>query len=240
MASWIVHLRIAEILLHQIDGLDEPLFAVGNIAPDSGIPDEKWENFTPPPKITHFHIDDHSRYRIADLNYYREWLVPLKNEFVSMELYSFRLGYLFHLITDNLWMEKIGKPTQKRYQQEFAADKDFIWEVKKDWYGLDHQYVRSHLGCIFWRVFLNCSYQRTDLDFLPVEAVQQRIAYIKDYYQSNEQTVLDMLNRPYIYLSKGQMDAFVEESAQTIVKIYQKLRCSEVLPAGYISCLELV
>jgi len=45
MASWIVHLRIAELLLGMIDGLDAPYFAIGNIAPDSGIPDENWENF---------------------------------------------------------------------------------------------------------------------------------------------------------------------------------------------------
>jgi hypothetical protein len=43
MASWIVHLRIAENLLAKFPELDERQFAIGNIAPDSGWPDEKWE-----------------------------------------------------------------------------------------------------------------------------------------------------------------------------------------------------
>jgi len=52
MASWIVHLRLAENLLGLIPdhsaarsrrSLEPASFAVGNIAPDSGMTDEKWE-----------------------------------------------------------------------------------------------------------------------------------------------------------------------------------------------------
>lgn len=38
MATWIVHLRLAERLLPLIQGLDEAYFAIGSVAPDSGIP----------------------------------------------------------------------------------------------------------------------------------------------------------------------------------------------------------
>lgn len=54
MATWIGHLRIAEHLLNEIEGLDESYFALGSLAPDSGVPDENWENFDPPSEITHF------------------------------------------------------------------------------------------------------------------------------------------------------------------------------------------
>lgn len=40
MASWMVHLRIADLLLSQISGLCPTEFIVGNIAPDSGVPNE--------------------------------------------------------------------------------------------------------------------------------------------------------------------------------------------------------
>jgi energy-converting hydrogenase Eha subunit F len=40
MATWIAHLRLAENLLEKIEGLDAAWFAIGSIAPDSGIPDE--------------------------------------------------------------------------------------------------------------------------------------------------------------------------------------------------------
>ena len=52
MATWIVHLRLAENLMQMIEGLDAPQFAIGNIAPDSGMPDEKWEKFEPPVEVT--------------------------------------------------------------------------------------------------------------------------------------------------------------------------------------------
>lgn len=54
MAIWIAHLRLAENLLARIPNLDEAQFAIGNIAPDSGVPDEKWEHFDPPKEVTHF------------------------------------------------------------------------------------------------------------------------------------------------------------------------------------------
>ena len=41
MATWIAHLRIAENLLELIPNLDAGQFAIGNIAPDAGIPDER-------------------------------------------------------------------------------------------------------------------------------------------------------------------------------------------------------
>ncbi len=44
MAARIVRLRVAENLLNAVLGLLAPPFAVGNIAPDSGIPGEKREN----------------------------------------------------------------------------------------------------------------------------------------------------------------------------------------------------
>jgi hypothetical protein len=53
MARWITHLRIIENLLRFISGLGEVEFAVGNIAPDSGVPDEKWEKVKPPTEVTH-------------------------------------------------------------------------------------------------------------------------------------------------------------------------------------------
>lgn len=137
MASWIVHLRIAERSLAAFPGLDPALFAIGNIAPDSGVPDEKWERFDPPPKVTHFIPADTSIYRSGDLEFYRRNLAHLPWPGSPAGLYSFRLGYFFHLIIDNLWYQDIDKPVRSRFAEQFEADKDFIWEVKRDWYGIE-------------------------------------------------------------------------------------------------------
>ncbi|TLN08164.1 hypothetical protein FDZ74_12365, partial [bacterium] len=97
MATWITHLRIAERLLAELPAggtpLDEVAFALGNIAPDSGVPDEKWEHFDPPPQVTHFQIHDHPDLRSADLRFYRDYLLPLRAARPDTALFSIRLGY---------------------------------------------------------------------------------------------------------------------------------------------------
>lgn len=233
MASWIVHLRIAEILLSQIEGLESALFAIGNIAPDSGIPDEKWEKFTPPPEVTHFRANETSGYRSSDLGFLREYLLPFHPNGLDRGAFSFRLGYFFHLVTDNLWITDIFRPTQARFREQFEADPNFIWEVKKDWYGLDQRFVRENPQCLFWQVFLNCSYERTDLEFLPAEAVRQRIRYIQDYYRADDAEVREMLARPFVYLSKVAMDDYVLRTAERLLRVYQRLWVEgEEIPEG--------
>ena len=53
MASWIVHLRIADQLLDRIPDLRSTEFVVGNIAPDSGIPNADWSAYTPSLSLIH-------------------------------------------------------------------------------------------------------------------------------------------------------------------------------------------
>jgi hypothetical protein len=143
MATWIIHLRSAEKLLDMIDGIDPAHFVIGNIAPDSGIPDEKWEKFDPPGEVLHFYIQDSPVWQSADLEFYRQYLQGFSNEEDDNDQYSFLLGYFFHLITDNFWDNKIDKPTRIKFSVEFEKDSQFIWEVKRDWYGLDFIHLRN-------------------------------------------------------------------------------------------------
>jgi hypothetical protein len=197
--------------------LDPAAFAVGNIAPDSGIPDENWENFDPPPEILHFKATDDEVWRLADLEFYRQHLLPQKRKSLDHEHLSFLLGYFCHLVTDNLWDEKIAKPTSKRFAAEFEADLNFIRQVKRDWYGLDFEHVRSTPDSIYWRVFLDCEYHQDYLAFLPQQAVQQRLAYIKELYQRTDDEIEAWYgNRPKKYLSKSEMDAFIYGAATSI------------------------
>lgn len=71
MASWMVHLRIADELLKHIDSVDETAFVMGNIAPDSGVPSEDWKEYHPPKSVSHFKTrpDDETFF---DINAYCE------------------------------------------------------------------------------------------------------------------------------------------------------------------------
>jgi hypothetical protein len=248
MATWIVHLRVAEQLLENLPHLDPGAFAVGNIAPDSGIPDENWETFTPPPEVSHlatrpFRHEEAFEpadppWRLADLEFYRQYLA----EPAEGKRCAFLLGYFFHLVTDNLWEIEVGRPTIRRFAAEFAADENFIWEVKRDWYGLDFEHVRAHPEALFWKVFLNCSYDEAyTLDYMPAKAVQQRITYIQELYQRDDEKVrAHYMERPDRYLSQEEMDRFVDETAEKLLRIYRRLLEEQADIAGRVFALELL
>jgi hypothetical protein len=240
MASWMVHLRLADNLLGLIDGLDEAQFGIGNVAPDAGIPDEKWENFSPSPEISHFRADREAAFPSKDLEFYRRYLEGLEWPNDQPQLYSFRLGYFFHLVTDNLWHVKIDQPTRVRYPRRFESDPDFVWEVKLDWYGLDFIFARDHPDAFFWRVFMESQYMGDYLDFMPVEAVKDRIRYIKDFYQRGDEKVEALCGRRFKFLTKEKMDYFVEKTTERLNQIYGLLREQEQTSVeGYTSALEI-
>ncbi len=221
MATWIVHLRIAENLLHLISDLDAGQFSIGNTAPDSGIPDENWEKFDPPTNVTHFLSPEKAWIGPADVDFYKEHLVMIDP--ADKERFSFRLGYFFHLITDNLWYRLIDKPTRERFADEYAANPKFVSAMKKDWYGLDLAYVRDHSDFLFWHTYLNAQPDACDLDFLPLNAVNQQLNYIKGFYKEYETSLQDYSSPPYTYLTQDEVDHFVEIATQEIYRIYQML-----------------
>lgn len=223
MTTWISHLRIAANLLARIPDLDASQFALGNLAPDSGIPDEKWEHFDPPKQVTHFLLGNgQSESDIHDLTFYRLHLQGL-DPHESNGRFTFRLGYFFHLITDILWARSVWRPTRDRFARELETDKDhMIEEIKGDWYGLDFIYLRDHPDFFLWHAFLQAS-PNFDLDFLPPQAVNQQLAHIRRYYQNQPESHPDAYTRPYMYLSKLEMDEFVIDASDQLERVYHLL-----------------
>ncbi|MGB7539880.1 MAG: hypothetical protein WBM17_15155, partial [Anaerolineales bacterium] len=156
------------------------------------------------------------------------------------EKFSFLWGYFCHLVTDNLWRVRIYQPALERYKSQFDADPGFIWEVKKDWYGLDFVYVRSHPKSFFWSVFLDCEYPVNFLDVLLPEGVRQRMDYIKTYYRRKDAETDDIFSRKRVYLTQAGMDQFVEEATGILDQGIRRLRKGENNTDGYHSLLEMI
>lgn len=78
-------------------------FAIGNVIPDSGIPDENWETFDPPPEISHIQVGNSATRQCADLAFYRRHFVPGYPWGPASKRFSFLLGYFFHLITERFF-----------------------------------------------------------------------------------------------------------------------------------------
>jgi len=199
---------------------------IGNLGPDLNIQAEDWESFKPPGDVTHFRTSSEDEFWSSDMGFYNQYLSNLEWPGEDPQRFSFLLGYFFHLLTDNLWHLKVGAPTQDRYAEQFAADSDFIWEVKRDWYGLDFIYLRDHPGADFWLPFIDSEYSQDYLDFFPPEVMQEKLAYIKSFYQRQDEKITALFQRDFIYLSEKTMNAFIAESSTRIYQIYSYL-CGE-------------
>jgi len=201
MATWMAHIRIAEHLMQAHPALDNDAFLIGNIGPDCGVPNEDRSAFTPDKSITHWMPDGKTIDAASFLHQYK----------AAMQTEPFYIGYYCHLITDIEWGKLFRRKKQEPLHAEgFAQDKDFIWTIKKDWYGLDQLYVQSHPQSVFHTRFAHIkTFENTYFDYYAPHAFTRQIQHITNFYQS---ATVDT-NYVYRYLSQDEMDTFVIETA---------------------------
>ena len=212
MASWMVHLRIADTLLNQLSSLSPVEFIVGNIAPDSGVPNEDWSVFTPSTTISHFRTPRHKK---ADPVCFAEKYFTIEQiKTYTAEQKSFYLGYLIHLMTDVAWSNHILYPAKERFADEWAADSNAcIWRMKEDWYDLDFMYLRDHPDFRAFRIYRDAiGFENRFMEEFSPDAFDNRRKYITDFYLSGK----DNLDRYYPYLTKEAMDSFVAKTSEVI------------------------
>jgi len=221
MASWMVHLRIADALLAWIPGLSVKEFIVGNIAPDSGVPNEDWTSFTPSTTVSHYRRDSGEKVgKKIDLSaYIRQYFTPEQQKAYSEKQYAFYLGYLTHLLTDILWADRIAMPSFRKHIGENASAKDpLIPKIKDDWYDLDFLYLRGHPDFHAFAVYENAvGFENTYMAEFAPDAFDNRRAYITSFYRQPN----GHLDREYPYLTEGEMNAFVENSTAEIARLLQ-------------------
>ncbi len=229
MGTWISHLRIAEQLLPFLPGLDEVAFVYGNLAPDSGLPNADWTAFDPPKEVTHFLHKVEGENAIRDYLFYRDYLAPITPS-ADNARYSFRLGYFVHLLCDNVWAQKVWRPTEKACARELQADAaKAVGNIKFDWYGLDQVYVRDHRESVFWRVIAATPNPASDLPFIPDAAFHHQVDYIRGFYSRPEDVWF--APRKYPYLNEQTMQRFVDDAVEIMRTVLDKLPALAALAA---------
>ena len=212
MASWMVHLRIADRLLDRIPGLSPVEFIMGSMAPDSGVPNEDWSAFTPSTDISHFKADSR---KAGPEAFAAKYFTPSHQESQTAQQYSFYLGYLCHLLTDNLWSQEIARPCFRKYVGgEPPYSGPLVWQIKADWYDLDFKYLRDHPGFRAFRAYLgSVGFVNTYMEEFASDALDNRRQYITDFYLRENPNI----DREYPYLTEAEMDGFVEVSVTQIL-----------------------
>ena len=214
MASWMIHLRIADLLLDRIENLSAEEFIMGNIAPDSGVPNEDWSQFTPSTAVSHFRKDNGTGKKKIDIDsFVRQYFSDDARSNYDTKSFSFYLGYLTHLLTDCLWSDRIAHPTMDKY----IADNDpqMVAKIKDDWYDLDYLYLRNNPDFRGFKIYKNIDrFPNTYMDIFSRDAFDNRRAYIVGFYQQENNN----LDREYPYLTKEDADRFVEEASREILR----------------------
>ncbi len=216
MASWMVHLRIADKLLDRIKDLDETAFVMGNIAPDSGVPNENWTEFYPPKVVSHFktRADDETFFDVEEFcnKYFNKELIKS----YSKKEYSFFLGYYVHLLTDIDWTNDVYCGLLKAYPKEAAQDKNkLVWTAKGDWYDIDFLYLEEHPDFKALHIYESAvDYDNEFMDIFSKDAFENRRQYICGFYRSDNH---GDLHRKYTYLTPEQSADFVDRTAQKIL-----------------------
>ncbi len=215
MASWMVHLRIADRLLDSLPGLSAVDFVVGNIAPDSGIPNENGTTFTPSTAVTHFRVDPSNPSAIQIPVFVERYFTPEQRARYSPAQNSFFLGYLVHLMTDQLWSAQVVNALKERFPDQWQADRQgLIVRAKEDWYDLDYKYLRQHPDFRSFRIYSGAiGYQNVFMSEFAPDAFDNRRQYITSFYLEEN----DHLDREYPYLTEGQMDGFVTSACAEIL-----------------------
>ena len=240
MATWVAHLRIAENLTSLIEPLDKEYFVIGSIAPDYNIPESVKENLEGVPKDSHFRASSENAKEIGDLVFFRKYMGSLNHLDGDLMRFSFLLGYFIHLVTDNLWDIEIGVPTKSRFKSEFEKDPKFIWEVKRDWYGIDFSYIHENRDSIYWQLFEKCRYAHDYLDFMPQAAIVENIKRIREFYRNKNKVLENWIGeRPDKYLSEQEMDRFVEMATKALHRIYKYLHTHNVDEPELLSILQV-
>jgi len=214
MATWIAHLRIAENLLRIFDLPEEP-FLVGNIGADSGVDDGNG-GWMPPKPLTHW-FDENGN--IAPEAFYEKYT---PNSGFNTERDAFLLGYYAHLVADVEWILHIWRPFKANHpdvMQRLQSDSDFVWEIKRDWYGLDFLYLNQNPDNIFQEKFQQIQQVPDYLDYLVPGALTQAVERIKAYYAQKKEFEA-ALAHDYSYLQQSTMDEWIEATTATVEALY--------------------
>lgn len=202
MATWIAHLRVAEQLANRWPIDDSIAYYVGNLGPDSGIMNQTTKGFEPPSEISHWQTGP-----------YKDSIDPeaFYQMFLTTDWDDFYLGYYIHLWCDIIWDRMIGMPMRERFQVELA-DPKFIWEVKRDWYAHDNQFLREHPS---WQPLDSlCSladFPNRYLDYYPEDAFIRQVHYICNYYHS-----YDFPERSFDYLKRSDYEDYIAAAVAEI------------------------
>ena len=221
MASWMVHLRIADRLLNRWPELSATEFVMGSIAPDSGVPTGPVGVYKPDKMTSHFQQKTENGEKQIRTDWFaQQYLTAEQRMRYTAAQHSFYLGYYVHLLTDIRWVEEIFWPSARAEGERFAANRsECILRWKEDWYDLDFLYLQQHPGLRAFEIYKAAEgFANEYLDIFSPTAFDERRQGVTDFYAQP----VTGLDREYPYLTQARMDRFVDEASEAIARTLEE------------------
>lgn len=212
MATWMVHLRIADYFIDNIKGVKATEFVIGSVAPDCGYgKKDSIGAFNPPPAVTHWTPTGNKK-DCRYMDFYNQYLKDAKMD----SDYWFYLGYYVHLLTDIMWSATVYMPTREKYAAEYEKNPEFLKEIKVDWNDLDHKYLCDNPDFRALKILSDNKYVKDYMPYYEENQLTVQTRYIANYYKENMRK--SGLDREYTYLKQEDMDNFIE-CAKELIKM---------------------
>ena len=208
MASWILHLRIAQALDGYLNPADKTAYYVGTLAPDSGKLNGGFD-YVPPKDTTHWKREGVTHEERIECNreFYKKYIADERDE----KRLSFYLGYYVHILADSLFVREVIRPyIQKATREVWRANID---KIRAGWYELDFRFIASHKGFLPFEIISAVEdFPNEYLDYFARDDITERITYIKQLYS----TSLPDGSTELITLDEPGADRFVDTAAKEI------------------------
>lgn len=224
MASWMIHLRVAQGIYQKLNLKNITEFVMGNIAPDSGIPTADGTGFVPDAELSHFRtVDENGIKNVHDDLFVERYFTKERRESYNEREYAFYFGYLVHLLTDKLWASKIVYGAKEKFSDLFEQDNMAFWEkIKRDWYDLDFLYLKKYPEFEAFRIYEGIKeFKNSYLDFFAEDAFVQRKKFIIEFYREG----IEKVKERETYISLDELDAFVEYAVEEITEAVNEEIC---------------
>lgn len=218
MAGTNIHLLITDKLLNKLDIKDKKQFILGSLAPDTihAKPDyvrddKRKSHLRLGIRDAHFHFPE-------NLDLFKE-RVEAFNKHVSGDKKDLYLGYLCHVMTDELFIMTIRREyTQSKELKGFSCvDQGFYDQMIKE---------SEHIDQALWQKYDLEHYKSTILD-LPFQDVLDFVTAEHQKISVNWMVHHKFVDKPLVeteYFTLRRAEDFVDEAVETIVKRLSRKR----------------
>lgn len=214
MATWMMHLRVAELVAPYLGSIDETAYYVGCIAPDSG---RMVDDFTylPSKDVSHWKRDEVS-YEQRFLDNYAFFEKYGKNEEDKFKKSLF-LGYYVHILTDTVYVRDVIHPfIEERGKPFWRAN---ITNIRNGWYELDYRFVSENPNYRPLEIISAVSeFPNVYFDYFTPDDITERILYAAKLYKNPSVNP----NQEFLTIDKSRQEELIGQMVEIILNELKK------------------